>query len=45
LHAAERLRKQVGELGEDRALSDRELRAARALAGEAYFEELERSLQ
>jgi hypothetical protein len=45
LHAADRLRKQIGELGEDRALSDRELRAARALAGQAYFEELERSLQ
>jgi len=45
LHAADRLRKRIGELGEDRALSDRELRAARALAGQAYFEELERSLQ
>jgi glycosyltransferase involved in cell wall biosynthesis len=44
LHAPERLRKQVGDTGVDRALSDRELRAARALASEAYFEELERSL-
>jgi glycosyltransferase involved in cell wall biosynthesis len=45
LNASERLRKRVGELDVDRALSDRELRAARALAGEAYFEELERALQ
>jgi glycosyltransferase involved in cell wall biosynthesis len=44
LRAAERLRKQVGDLAVDRALSDRELRAARALANEAYFEELERTL-
>jgi glycosyltransferase involved in cell wall biosynthesis len=44
MHAMERLRKQVGDLEGDRALSDRELRAARALAGEAYFEELERAL-
>ena len=44
LHAGDRLRKQVGELDVDRALTDRELRAARALANEAYFEELERSL-
>jgi glycosyltransferase involved in cell wall biosynthesis len=43
-HAPERLRKVVGDLDVDRALSDRELRAARALASEAYFEELERSL-
>jgi glycosyltransferase involved in cell wall biosynthesis len=44
LHAPERLRKVVGDLDVDRPLSDRELRAARALASEAYFEELERSL-
>jgi glycosyltransferase involved in cell wall biosynthesis len=44
LHAPDRLRKVVGDLDVDRALSDRELRAARALASEAYFEELERSL-
>jgi glycosyltransferase involved in cell wall biosynthesis len=44
LHAPERLRKRIGDLDVDRALSDRELRAARALANEAYFEELERSL-
>ena len=44
LRAPERLRKVVGDLGVDRPLSDRELRAARALASEAYFEELERSL-
>ncbi len=44
LHAPQRLRKVVGDLDVDRALSDRELRAARALANEAYFEELERSL-
>jgi glycosyltransferase involved in cell wall biosynthesis len=44
LHRSERLRKQVGALDVDRPLSDRELRAARALAGAAYFEELERTL-
>ena len=44
LRAADRLRKQVGDLSSDRALSDRELRAARALASEAYFEELELAL-
>ncbi|HTA38899.1 MAG TPA: glycosyltransferase family A protein [Candidatus Acidoferrales bacterium] len=44
MNAPERLRKRVGDLGVDRALTDRELRAARALANEAYFEELERSL-
>jgi glycosyltransferase involved in cell wall biosynthesis len=44
LHAATRLRKQVGDLSDDRPLSDRELRAARALASEEYFEELERTI-
>jgi hypothetical protein len=34
----------VGDVGADRSLSDRELRAARALAAEAYFEELELAL-
>jgi GT2 family glycosyltransferase len=40
---ARRYRTQLGDLGTDRALSDRELRAARGLAAEAYFEELERA--
>jgi glycosyltransferase involved in cell wall biosynthesis len=40
-----KLRTQIGDLGADRALSDRELRAARALAASAYFDELERALQ
>lgn len=38
-----RFRRQVGDLSADRRLTDRELRAARALANEAYFEELERA--
>jgi GT2 family glycosyltransferase len=38
------LRAQLGDLATDRALSNRELRAARALAASAYFEELERAL-
>ncbi len=42
---AGRLRARLGDLSTDRALSDRELRAARALAAETYFEELERALQ
>jgi glycosyltransferase involved in cell wall biosynthesis len=41
---ADRLRRVLGDLSEDRALSDREIRDARALAAEAYFEELERAL-
>jgi glycosyltransferase involved in cell wall biosynthesis len=39
------LRRRLGDLSGDRALSNRELRAARALAGAAYFEELERALR
>jgi GT2 family glycosyltransferase len=39
-----RLRSTLGDLSLDRELSDRELRAARALAAEAYFEELEQAL-
>ncbi len=42
---AGRLRARLGDLSADRPLSDRELRAARALAAETYFEELERALQ
>jgi GT2 family glycosyltransferase len=40
---ARRYRTQLGDLSADRALSNRELRAARGLAAEAYFEELERA--
>jgi glycosyltransferase involved in cell wall biosynthesis len=39
------LRARVGDLTGDRALSNPELRAARALAGHAYFDELEKSLR
>ncbi|MBV8489927.1 MAG: glycosyltransferase, partial [Candidatus Eremiobacteraeota bacterium] len=39
-----RYRAQIGDCSADRALSDRELRAARALAAQAYFDELERAL-
>ena len=39
----QRFRRQIGDLSADRRLNDRELRAARALANEAYFEELERA--
>ncbi len=39
------LRARVGDLSSDRALSNRELGAARALANIAYFEELERTLR
>lgn len=38
------LRAQIGDLSGDRALSDRELRAVRALTAAAYFEELENTL-
>jgi glycosyltransferase involved in cell wall biosynthesis len=40
----ERLRATLGDLSADRSLSDRELRAARALASAAYFDELEKTL-
>ncbi len=39
------LRTRVGDLASDRALSERELRAARQLATVAYFDELEKSLR
>jgi glycosyltransferase involved in cell wall biosynthesis len=39
-----RLRERIGDLSTDRPLSDRELRAARALARQTYFDELEKSL-
>lgn len=42
---AERLRRRVGDISTDRALTAREIRAARTLAAEAYFEELERALR
>ncbi len=40
---ARRYRSALGDLGSDRPLTAREARAARALANEAYFEELERA--
>jgi GT2 family glycosyltransferase len=40
---ARRYREQLGDLSTDRPLTNRELRAARGLASEAYFEELERA--
>lgn len=40
---ARKYRSALGDLSVDRPLSNTELRAARALAGEAYFEELERA--
>jgi len=43
--AAQRLRSRLGPLADDRPLSGGELRAARRLAAEAYFEELERARQ
>jgi glycosyltransferase involved in cell wall biosynthesis len=43
--AAQRLRARLGPLTGDRPLTGRELRAARRLAAEAYFEELERARQ
>jgi glycosyltransferase involved in cell wall biosynthesis len=44
LNFSERYRAKLGDLSADRRLDGRELRAARALAAEAYFEELERAL-
>ena len=40
---ARHYRTQIGDLSQDRPLSNKELRAARGLASEAYFEELERT--
>jgi glycosyltransferase involved in cell wall biosynthesis len=45
LHREKRFRGSLAALGDDRELSARELRAARALANEAYFDELERALR
>ncbi|MGH8162942.1 MAG: glycosyltransferase family 2 protein [Rhodanobacteraceae bacterium] len=41
--AARRYRSKLGDLSADRALSNRELHAARRLAADAYFDELERA--
>lgn len=43
VNAARKYRSQLGTLDDDRPLSKRELRAARRLAAQAYFEELERA--
>jgi hypothetical protein len=43
LGAFSRLERRVGDRSADRALSNRELAAARALAREAYFDELDRA--
>jgi hypothetical protein len=40
---ARRYRAALGDLSDDRTLGPREARAARALARQAYFEELERA--
>ncbi|HTU71861.1 MAG TPA: glycosyltransferase family A protein [Candidatus Baltobacteraceae bacterium] len=40
-----KLRRRLGDLGTDRALSGVELRAARALTNAAYFDELEKTLR
>ncbi|HEY5258141.1 MAG TPA: glycosyltransferase [Candidatus Baltobacteraceae bacterium] len=45
VRSAKHYRDALGDLSGDRALSDRELRAARGLATRAYFEELERTLR
>ena len=45
IEKAKKYRDMLGDLSTDRALSDRELRAARGLANEAYFEELESALR
>jgi GT2 family glycosyltransferase len=45
LHFADTFRRRLGDLSDDRALDGREVRAARGLANEAYFEELERAIQ
>jgi len=43
--SARALRARIGDLSSERALSNRELRAARSLAAYAYFEELEKTLR
>lgn len=45
LHFADRYRRSIAGLVVDRELSFREMRAARALANDAYFDELERALR
>ena len=45
IRAAKKYRKTLGDLSIDRPLSNKELRAAQALARNAYFEELERALR
>lgn len=44
LRLPDRLVRQIGDVSRDRPLDDRELRAARALANETYFAELERAI-
>jgi hypothetical protein len=44
LQFPQRFRQRIGDCSIDRALTGRELRAARGLAAQAYFEELERAL-
>jgi glycosyltransferase involved in cell wall biosynthesis len=45
LHAGERLQRRLRNVEPERTLSSGELRAARALAAEAYFDEIERALR
>ncbi len=45
LHAGERFQRRLRDVEPEKALSQGELRAARALAAEAYFAELERALR
>ncbi len=45
IKAAKKYRKTLGDLSVDRPLSKKELRAAQALARDAYFEELEKALR
>ena len=45
IKAAKKYRTTLGDLSVDRALSNKELRAAQGLASDAYFEELERALR
>jgi glycosyltransferase involved in cell wall biosynthesis len=45
IKAAEKYRSTLGDLSQDRVLSNRELRAAQKLANEAYFDELEKTLR
>jgi GT2 family glycosyltransferase len=45
IKAAQKYRSTLGDLSTDHPLSNRELRVTKKLVGEAYFEELERTLQ